>query len=160
MISAVSQTKFPSFRLSTSAFPSPRVQVITARPRDVSNTTIRKSMAGTIRQPIDVASLSTYLEKNLPDIRLPIGLKQVHPRELPGGELLTDLCLSLALVNQIPPTSSAQPMEGTMYYERSRQASCSPRPHIRSNASSASSMPYRVQMYPSPKLTGCARTQR
>lgn len=72
-------------------------------------------MAGTIRQQIDVASLSTYLEKNLADIRLPISLKQVHPRELPRGASLTDLCLSLALVNRIPPTSSAQPMEGTMY---------------------------------------------
>ena len=118
------------------------------------------SMAGTVRQPINVASLSTYLEKSLTDIRLPIGLKQVLPRELSGGEALTKLCPSLALVNRILPTSSAQPMEGNTYYGRSRQASCSPRLHIRSNASSISSMPYRVQMYLSPKLIGCARIQR
>ena len=38
-------------------------------------------MAGTVRQPIDVPSLSTYIEENVSDIKLPITIKQVP---LPG----------------------------------------------------------------------------
>ena len=72
-------------------------------------------MAGAVRQPINLASLSTYLEKNVADIQLPISLKQVLlSRELPRGGALTDIRLSLASVNQILPTNSAQPMEGNM----------------------------------------------
>jgi len=35
-------------------------------------------MAGAVRQPIDIDSLSTYLEKAVPEIQLPISIKQVH----------------------------------------------------------------------------------
>lgn len=42
-------------------------------------------MAGTVRQPINVASLSSYVEKNVPDIKLPISLKQVLSAALLGG---------------------------------------------------------------------------
>ncbi len=34
-------------------------------------------MAGAVRQPIDVVLLSSFLETNLPEIQLPISLKQV-----------------------------------------------------------------------------------
>lgn len=37
---------------------------------------IHNSMAGAIRQPVNVASLSAYIEKNVADIKLPISLKQ------------------------------------------------------------------------------------
>ena len=116
-------------------------------------------MAGDIRQTINAAALSTYLDKNVPGIKLPIGLKQVLLSQYPGGRAFTDTCLSLPSVNRILPTSSVLPMEGNTYYEKSRQASYSPRLHTRSNASSASSTPYKAQMYPFPKLTGCARTR-
>ena len=36
-------------------------------------------MAGPIRQPIDLDSLSHYLEQNIPEIKLPISIKQVNP---------------------------------------------------------------------------------
>lgn len=34
-------------------------------------------MAGEVRQPIDQASLERYLDKNVPDIKTPVQLKQV-----------------------------------------------------------------------------------
>jgi hypothetical protein len=34
-------------------------------------------MAGTVRQPINVDSLSKYIEENVPEIELPIIVKQV-----------------------------------------------------------------------------------
>ena len=40
-------------------------------------------MAGIVRQPINVASLSSYLEMNVPYIKLPLDLKQVLSRQLP-----------------------------------------------------------------------------
>ena len=58
-------------------------------------------MASTVRQQINVASLSAYLEKNVADIKLPISLKQVLPHQLPGGASLIDICFSLASANPI-----------------------------------------------------------
>lgn len=34
-------------------------------------------MAGTVRQPIDLKSLSSYIDRSVPEIRLPIEIKQV-----------------------------------------------------------------------------------
>ena len=34
-------------------------------------------MAGAVRQPIDVESLSKFIERNVPEIELPIIVKQV-----------------------------------------------------------------------------------
>ena len=99
------------------------------------------SMAGAVRQPINVASLSAYIEKNVAEIELPISLKQVLSRALHHGGALTDIYFSSASVNQILRTSSVEPMERTMYYERNHQASCFPRLHTRSNANFASSTP-------------------
>lgn len=117
-------------------------------------------MAGAVRQPINVASLSAYIEKNVAEIELPISLKQVLSRALHHGGALTDIYFSSASVNQILRTSSVEPMERTMYYERNHQASCFPRLHTRSNANFASSTPWRAQMSPSRKRTACAKTQR
>ena len=36
-------------------------------------------MAGPVRQPIDLDSLSRYIDKNVPDIKTPLELKQVGP---------------------------------------------------------------------------------
>lgn len=36
-------------------------------------------MAGAVRQPIDINSLSKYIEENIPEIELPIYVKQVKP---------------------------------------------------------------------------------
>jgi hypothetical protein len=38
-------------------------------------------MAGRIRQPIDIKSLETYLNANVPEIKTPLDVKQVcmHP---------------------------------------------------------------------------------
>ena len=35
------------------------------------------TMAGPVRQPIDLNSLSTYIESHIPAIQLPISIKQV-----------------------------------------------------------------------------------
>lgn len=35
-------------------------------------------MAGEIRQPIDVAALQKYIEKNVPEIQTPLEVKQVQ----------------------------------------------------------------------------------
>lgn len=46
------------------------------------NSILQDSMAGTVRQAIDIASLSAFIEKAVPEIQLPISLKQVpskHP---------------------------------------------------------------------------------
>ena len=45
-------------------------------------------MAGAVRQPIDVGSLSKYLEGHVREIQLPISLKQVglfHRKSFPWG---------------------------------------------------------------------------
>ena len=144
MISAVRRyfsINSPKFRLQPRPFPSHGLsasKVSVRRLRHVNISNKLNSMAGTVRQPINIPSLSSYLEKNVADIKLPIGLKQVLPHHLQREASLIDVCLSLASVNPILPTSSAQPMEKSMYYERSLPASCSPRPHIKCIESSAS----------------------
>jgi hypothetical protein len=35
-------------------------------------------MAGVVRQPIDVKSLENYIQKNVPEIQIPLNLKQVR----------------------------------------------------------------------------------
>lgn len=66
---------------------------IEGTPQHVLVTNIH-SMAGAVRQPINVASLSAYIEKNVAGIKLPISLKQVLSRAL----LEDEHCLTSALV--------------------------------------------------------------
>lgn len=47
-------------------------------------------MAGPVRQPIDQASLERYLEKNVPEIKTPLDLKQVGARVLGVAEAGAD----------------------------------------------------------------------
>jgi hypothetical protein len=35
-------------------------------------------MAGAVRQPIDIASLERYISNNVPEIKVPIDVKQVR----------------------------------------------------------------------------------
>lgn len=44
-------------------------------------------MAGPVRHPIDIESLERYLEKNVPEIKTPIELKQVGLSLLSLGSL-------------------------------------------------------------------------
>ena len=37
-------------------------------------------MAGNIRQPIDVASLERYITANVPEIKVPVDVKQVRAK--------------------------------------------------------------------------------
>ena len=41
----------------------------------------KQTMAGPVRQPINIDSLSSYIEKNVPEIKLPISVKQVPFRK-------------------------------------------------------------------------------
>lgn len=47
-------------------------------------------MAGPVRQPIDQGSLERYLEKNVPEIKTPLDLKQVCARMLGVAEAGAD----------------------------------------------------------------------
>ena len=52
---------------------------------------IAGKMAGPVRQPIDLASLSAYIERNVPQIQLPISIKQVNPLIATGARPITDI---------------------------------------------------------------------
>jgi hypothetical protein len=40
-------------------------------------------MAGAVRQPIDILALERFIAENVPDIEVPIDVKQVRPVMLP-----------------------------------------------------------------------------
>lgn len=42
-------------------------------------------MAGTVRQPIDIASLERYITTNVPEIVVPIEVKQVSGMDVPSS---------------------------------------------------------------------------
>lgn len=57
-------------------------------------------MAGAVRQPIDVQSLSRYLEAHVREIQLPVSLLQVGPLNSRLRLLQrTDIALSSAMAN-------------------------------------------------------------
>ena len=120
----------------------------------------KQTMAGPVRQPINVDSLSNYIEKNVPEIKLPISVKQVPIRK----QFFPSRCRtyhfdSLALDNQTLHISSRQLTARDMSFARSLQENCFRRRPIRSNESIASFMPWKTQMYRCPKPTACARTR-
>lgn len=60
-------------------------------------------MAGAVRQPIDTKSLSTYLGDNVPEVTLPVQIKQARdPATLIQASMLT-IYGSLALGNPTLP---------------------------------------------------------
>jgi hypothetical protein len=63
-------------------------------------------MAGQIRQPIDIKALEHYITNNVPDIQIPIDVKQVsHPNVLVNVCPLTK-APSLDMANPTRRTSS------------------------------------------------------
>lgn len=63
-------------------------------------------MAGAVRQPIDVPSLSDYIGHEVHDIKLPVSIKQVRSQLY---ELLLEaysIAVSLGTDSRIPPTRS------------------------------------------------------
>lgn len=48
-------------------------------------------MAGAVRQPIDVHALERYISKNVPEIQIPIDVKQVRVEPLSHPQLLLTL---------------------------------------------------------------------
>jgi hypothetical protein len=68
-------------------------------------------MAGAVRQPIDLASLERYIESNVPEIKVPIDIKQVQIS--PNSGIRTGFPFrrvknnsnSLDMASQIPHTS-------------------------------------------------------
>lgn len=65
-------------------------------------------MAGEVRQQIDQASLERYLEKNVPEVKPPLSLKQVesHYFRAKRWKLVANFAISLDLVNRTQPTKS------------------------------------------------------
>lgn len=99
------------------------------------------SMAAPVRQPINLSSLSTYIQCTVSEIKLPISVKQVRILLLSISCELLKLSLtvfpkrSLVMGNPIRLISSVQQMAENLCCERSLQASWSRRQHIKSNAS-------------------------
>lgn len=48
-------------------------------------------MAGNVRQPIDIASLERYISENVPEIKVPVDVKQVC---ISSASLSTELRVS------------------------------------------------------------------
>lgn len=68
-------------------------------------------MAGPIRQQIDIAALERYIDKNVPEIKTPLDVKQVlrqHVLERLKTPLL--ITYSLDMVNRIQHTCSPPPI--------------------------------------------------
>jgi hypothetical protein len=60
-------------------------------------------MAGRVRQPIDVGSLERWVSKNVPQIEVPLDVKQVgDPFDLPAPLLLPKRTMRLAR-REAPP---------------------------------------------------------
>lgn len=99
------------------------------------------SMAISVRQPIDLHSLSNYIENTVPEIKIPIIVKQVRTllcldfREQRQLLLTSFLKHSLAMGNPIPRISSPPQMAGNLSCERSLQENYSRKQHTKSNAS-------------------------
>jgi len=55
-------------------------------------------MAGPVRQPVDLDRLSIYIKKYIPEIKLPVDIKQVRPK--------SDFCNESPLgIRVVPPAS-------------------------------------------------------
>jgi aminoglycoside phosphotransferase (APT) family kinase protein len=60
-------------------------------------------MAGAIRQPIDIASLSKYIDQNVPEIKTPIDVKQFGFGQSNPTYQLTDRTGSKYVMRKKPP---------------------------------------------------------
>ena len=76
-------------------------------------------MAGAVRQPIDVQSLSKYLEAHVREILLPVSLLQVGPlKQLSSSCVTTDITFSSAMANPTRHISLQPRMARNMYFAR------------------------------------------
>ena len=115
-------------------------------------------MAGTVRQPIDVSSLSDYIGHEVHDIKLPVSIKQVRSLY----ELLLEaysIAISLSTDSRTPPTRSLPAMVNVMSYGRSLLATYYPRQRTRWSASTESFTGCKILQYRSRRYTACAKTQ-
>lgn len=77
-------------------------------------------MAGVVRQPIDVASLSRYIEAHVPEIELPIILKQVRSDIFASNLNVAYMeRFSSAMDNPIPLISLPLPTAKGSFYGKS-----------------------------------------
>ena len=116
-------------------------------------------MAGAMRQPIDIPSLSGYIDQEVPDVKLPVSIKQVRSQLY---ELLLEAyssATSLGTDSPTRPTRSLIAMANVMSYGRSLLAIYYPRRHTRWNASTESFMACKIQKYRFRGYTACAKTQ-
>lgn len=74
-------------------------------------------MAGIVRQPIDLESLSSYIGRNVPEIRLPIKIKQVASS--PRSRNPTDAVLQFGF-GQSNPTYDLMADDGQHYVLRKK----------------------------------------
>jgi hypothetical protein len=71
-------------------------------------------MAGAVRQPIDVPSLERYIASNVPEITVPIEIKQVRQFQLRRkARIVTGTCSS-DMANRTRRTSSSTNMDESM----------------------------------------------
>ena len=116
-------------------------------------------MAGAVRQPIDLSSLSAYLEREVQDIRLPVSIKQVR---IQSGRMLCRTCSkqnSLATDSRILPIKLLPATAADMFCGRSLQANYCRRPLIRSSANIKLFMDFRIRMYQFQEPMLCAKIQ-
>ena len=64
-------------------------------------------MAGRIRQPIDIKSLETYLNANVPEIKTPLDVKQVCvPPSIASNHYFTNQSITVRLWTKQPDLSA------------------------------------------------------
>lgn len=91
-------------------------------------------MAGPVRQKIDQASLERYLEKNVPEVKPPLELKQVSVYACKFNGNLSDEVCSSASANPTQPTRSPIRPKPASFSVKSLQVNFFPKPRIRSTA--------------------------
>lgn len=104
-------------------------------------------MAGIVRQPIDIKSLSGYLRWNVPEIKLPIQIKQVcGPTSLIKAYVLTEPH-SLGLGSQTLHTNWPRPTVDNTSSVRSPRVSYCPRLRTRSSVNTVSFTHWERRMF-------------
>ena len=121
--------------------------------------TIASIMAGAVRQPIDITSLSDYMGHKVPDVKLPVSIKQVRSQLHNLLLKAYSIAISLGMDNRTPPIKSLLAMANVMSYGRSLLAIYYPRQRTRWSASTESFMRCKIQQYRSRRYTACAKTQ-
>jgi hypothetical protein len=120
------------------------------------------TMAGSVRQPIDTASLERYIAAHVPEIAIPLDVKQFGYGQSNPTYQLTDTNGKKYVMRKKPP---GQLLSKVCFWNQDcRMLETWPakpfsRRHTKSTASTASSTPSRRPMSPSPRHTRCARTK-